>query len=49
MQVKAGTATTTDLLQAEASLTEARLNLTRAQYEMAQVAVLLRRATGQGS
>ena len=49
VQVKAGTATTTDLLQAEASLTEARLNLTRAQYEMAQVAVLLRRATGQGS
>jgi outer membrane protein len=46
VQVKAGTATTTDLLQAEASLTEARLNLTRAQYEMAQVAVLLRRATG---
>lgn len=46
VQLKAGTATTTDLLQAESSLTEARLNLTRAQYEMAQVAVALRRATG---
>jgi outer membrane protein len=45
-QVKSGTATTTDLLQAEAALTQARLNQTRATYELALARVSLRRATG---
>lgn len=46
-QVKSGTATTTDLLQAEAALTQARLNQTRATYELALARVSLRRATGE--
>jgi outer membrane protein len=44
--LKAGTATTTDLLESQAALTQARLNLTRAQYELALSEVALRRATG---
>src|ERR1700733_1610764 len=39
--LKAGSATTTDLLDAEAALTQARLNLTRAQYEQAVAQVTL--------
>ena len=46
-QLQAGTATTTDLLEAQAALTQARLNLTRAQYELAQARVDLQRALGQ--
>jgi len=45
-QVKAGSATTTDLLESESALTQARLNLTRAQYELALAHVALARATG---
>lgn len=46
-QVKADTATTTDLLDAQAALTRARLNLSRAQYELAIRHVGLLRAMGQ--
>jgi outer membrane protein TolC len=42
----AGSATTTDLLDAEAALTQARLNLTRAQYEQAVARVTLGRSLG---
>ncbi len=45
-QVKAGAATTTDLLEAESALTQARLNLTRAQYELALAHVAVQRASG---
>jgi outer membrane protein TolC len=43
---KAGTATTTDLLNAESELTTARLNLSRSRYEQAMTRVTLRRLTG---
>ena len=43
---QAGAATTTDLLDAEAAFTEARLSLVRARYEAAIASVSLRRATG---
>jgi outer membrane protein TolC len=46
-QLKAGTATTTDLLEAQSALTQARLNYLRAQYELAIARVNLRRATGR--
>jgi outer membrane protein len=44
--LKAGSATTTDLLDAEAALTQARLNLTRARYEQAIAQVSLGRSLG---
>ncbi len=44
--LKAGTATTTDLLESQAALTQARLNLTRAQYELVLSEVALTHATG---
>jgi outer membrane protein len=44
--LKAGTATTTDLLDSEAALTQARLNLTRARYEQAIAQVALSRSLG---
>jgi outer membrane protein len=44
-QVSAGTATTTDLLDAQSALTTARLNLARAQYERSIARVALDRAT----
>jgi outer membrane protein TolC len=44
--VKAGTATTTDLLDALSALTQARLNLTRAKYEYGIARVALTRAIG---
>jgi outer membrane protein len=44
--LKAGSATTTDLLDAEAALTQARLNLTRARYEQAIAKVALGRSLG---
>jgi outer membrane protein TolC len=43
---QAGSATTTDLLDAQAALTQARLNLVRARYQMAIARVALARATG---
>ena len=43
-QVAAGTATTTDLLDAQSALTTAKLNLARAQYERAVARVQLDRA-----
>ena len=43
-QVSAGTATTTDLLDAQSALTTAKLNLARAQYERAIARVQLDRA-----
>lgn len=43
----AGSATTTDLLDAEAALTSARLGMVRARYEAAIAAVALDRATGE--
>ena len=46
-QLKAGTATTTDLLEAQSALTQARLNYLRAQYELAISRVNLRRALGR--
>ena len=46
-QVQAGTATTTDLLEAQSALTQARLNYLRAQYELAISRVNLRRAMGR--
>ena len=45
--VEAGTATTTDLLNSQAELTTARLNLTRSSYEQAMARVTLRRLTGE--
>lgn len=44
--VKAGAATTTDLLDAQAALTGARLNLARARYELAMQRVALARVMG---
>ncbi|MGZ6070350.1 MAG: TolC family protein, partial [Myxococcaceae bacterium] len=43
-QVNAGTATTTDLLDAQSALTTAKLNLARAQYERTIARVQLDRA-----
>jgi outer membrane protein len=45
--VKAGAATVTDLLDSQAALTGARLNLARARYERAIAKVALDRATGE--
>lgn len=45
--VKAGSATTTDLLDAQASLTQAKLSLVRARYDQAISQVSLVRATAQ--
>ncbi len=45
--VKAGSATTTDLLDAQSALTGARLNLARARYEQAIARVSLSRTLGQ--
>jgi outer membrane protein TolC len=47
VQLRAGTATTTDLLEAQAALSQARLNLTRAHYAQAQAHVALAHAVGQ--
>jgi outer membrane protein TolC len=44
--VSAGSATTTDLLDAQSSLTQAKLNLVRARYEQALALVALERALG---
>jgi outer membrane protein len=44
--LKAGAATTTDLLESQAALTQARLNLTRAQYELVLSDVALTHASG---
>ncbi len=44
--LKAGAATTTDLLESQSALTQARLNLTRAQYELVLSDVALAHATG---
>ena len=44
--VKAGSATTTDLLDAQAALTQAKLNLVRAKYEYGIARVALTRAVG---
>jgi outer membrane protein len=46
-QVRAGAATTTDLLDAQAALTQARLNRSRARYEEAIARVNLLRARGR--
>jgi outer membrane protein TolC len=46
-QVRAGAATTTDLLDAESALTQARLNLARARYEQAIAHVAVDRALGR--
>jgi len=46
-QLLAGTATTTDLLEAQSALTQARLNYLRAQYELAISRVNLRRVLGR--
>ena len=46
--VKAGSATTTDLLDAQSALTQARLNLVRARYEQAIARVAVKRAIGSG-
>jgi outer membrane protein TolC len=46
--LKAGAATTTDLLESQSALTQARLNLTRAQYELVLSDVALAHATGAG-
>src|SRR5262249_52207139 len=44
---KAGAATTTDLLDAQAALTNARLNLLRARYALAIERVSLQRVMGE--
>lgn len=51
MQVSrgAGSATTTDLLQAEAARTQARMNLVRARYETVVAEIALQRAVGDDS
>jgi outer membrane protein TolC len=46
VQVRAGTSTTTDLLNAESALTEARLKLENARYAQAAARILLERAMG---
>jgi outer membrane protein TolC len=45
--VEAGTATTTDLLDAQSALTTARLNLTRSRYEQAMARVTFQRLIGE--
>ena len=45
--VGAGSATVTDLLDAQSALTQSRLNLTRARYEQAIARLQVRRASGQ--
>jgi outer membrane protein TolC len=45
--MKVGSATTTDLLDAQSALTQARLNLVRARYEHAIARVALAHATGE--
>ncbi len=45
--LQAGVATTTDLLDSQAALTQARLNLTRAHYQQALARVALSRALGE--
>jgi outer membrane protein TolC len=47
LQVRAGTATTTDLLDGQAALTQARLNLVRARYARVKAALLLAHAAGE--
>jgi outer membrane protein len=44
--VKAGSATTTDLLDAQSALTQARLNLVRAKYQELRARSALTRALG---
>ena len=44
--VQAGSGTTTDLLDAQSALTQAKLNLVRAKYQQAQARVQLTRAIG---
>jgi len=44
--LQAGSATTTDLLDSQSALTQARLNLVRARYELAIARVQLERAVG---
>lgn len=44
--VQAGSGTTTDLLDAQSALTQARLNLVRSRYQRTLARVQLRRATG---
>lgn len=46
--VKAGAATTTDLLDSQAALTQSRLSLTRAQYQQAIAHVQLTHTLGEG-
>ncbi len=45
--VQAGSATTTDLLDAQSALTQSKLNLVRARYEQAIVNVSIQRAMGR--
>jgi outer membrane protein len=45
--VKVGSATTTDLLDSQSALSQAKLNLVRAKYEQAIALVSLRRAMGE--
>ena len=45
--LKAGVNTTTDLLDAQSALTQSRLNLVRARYELAMARVSLRSAAGK--
>ena len=45
--VKAGSATTTDLLDSQAALTQSRLSLTRAQYQQAIAHVQLMHTLGE--
>jgi outer membrane protein TolC len=45
--VKAGSATTTDLLDSQSALTQAKLNLVRARYEQAIARVSVKRAMGE--
>jgi len=47
--VKAGAATTTDLLDSQSALTQARLSLIRAQYQQAIAHVQLTHSLGEGS
>lgn len=44
--LKAGSATTTDLLESQAALSQARLNLVRAQYQLALAHVAILHSTG---
>lgn len=44
--VKAGSGTTTDLLDSQSALTQSKLNLVRSRYQQAQARVQLRRAMG---